>query len=525
VKVEDGEGAGQLGRVAREVQQLGAGALARVVAACLARPPPQPTDKLLTNLCAFVCSNPGRCPPVTLSQLTGEESEQVQSERGILSLIYSERGADWEGEAGVGAALVLTCLAREHGPELPSQLARLWELATQLEGEPQQAVGSLAVLAVLCPALHPVLHPRLTALLPLILGLACHGLTAVRYGAGAGLAVLAATLPGQVLEGVVDTLLPALQPARPLPCRQGAVEAVHLLADRLQLDIVPYIVLLLVPVLGAMSDPDRQVRLLATNTFAGLVRLLPLDGAGAGELPPALQNKKAAESMFLAQLLEPGRAAPHPLAVPVQATLRSYQQAGLNWLAFLNRYRLHGILCDEMGLGKTLQTICMLASDHSAGSKVGASLVVCPATLGGHWQEEVSRFVSSDHLQPFLYMGPPTARQGLRARLSCHNLVITSYDIVRNDIEYLGGVQWNYLVLDEGHVIKNTRTKTAIAIRQLEAAHRLILTGTPIQNGVTELWALFDFLMPGYLGTEKQFTARYTRPILASRQEPSRVLC
>ena len=306
VKVEDGEGAGQLGRVAREVQQLGAGALARVVAACLARPPPQPTDKLLTNLCAFVCSNPGRCPPVTLSQLTGEESEQVQSERGILSLIYSERGADWEGEAGVGAALVLTCLAREHGPELPSQLARLWELATQLEGEPQQAVGSLAVLAVLCPALHPVLHPRLTALLPLILGLACHGLTAVRYGAGAGLAVLAATLPGQVLEGVVDTLLPALQPARPLPCRQGAVEAVHLLADRLQLDIVPYIVLLLVPVLGAMSDPDRQVRLLATNTFAGLVRLLPLDGAGAGELPPALQNKKAAESMFLAQLLEPG---------------------------------------------------------------------------------------------------------------------------------------------------------------------------------------------------------------------------
>ena len=98
-----------------------------------------------------------------------------------------------------------------------------------------------------------------------------------------------------------------------------------------------------------------------------------------------------------------------------------------------------------------------------------------------------------------------------------HNLIITSYEIVRGDVEFLGSIKWNYLFLDEGHVIKNTKTKTAMAIRQLVAAHRVILTGTPIQNGVNELWALFDFLMPGYLGSEKQFTAKYSRPILNSR--------
>merc|ERR1711892_190527 len=102
-----------------------------------------------------------------------------------------------------------------------------------------------------------------------------------------------------------------------------------------------------------------------------------------------------------------------------------------------------------------------------------------------------------------------------------HNLIITSYDIVRNDVEFFGSIKWNYLVLDEGHIIKNTKSKTAIAIRQLVASHRIILTGTPIQNGVIELWALFDFLMPGYLGSEKQFPAKYARPILNSREAKS----
>lgn len=135
--------------------------------------------------------------------------------------------------------------------------------------------------------------------------------------------------------------------------------------------------------------------------------------------------------------------------------------------------------------------------------------------------EEVSKFVSKQFLNPFLYFGPPGTRAGLRPQIPHHNLIITSYDIVRNDVEFFGSIKWNYLVLDEGHIIKNTKTKTAMAIRQLVASHRIILTGTPIQNGVIELWALFDFLMPGYLGSEKQFNAKYARPILNSREAKS----
>ena len=143
----------------------------------------------------------------------------------------------------------------------------------------------------------------------------------------------------------------------------GVIETLYCLCEQLQLCIVPYIVLLVVPVLGAMSDSDHQIRLLATSTFASLVRLMPLDG-GVPEpenLSHELKMKKEREKEFLGQLLDSKTAASYELSVPVSTELRSYQVAGVNWLAFLNKYKLHGILCDDMGLGKTLQSICMLA--------------------------------------------------------------------------------------------------------------------------------------------------------------------
>lgn len=206
------------------------------------------------------------------------------------------------------------------------------------------------------------------------------------------------------------------------------------------------------------------------------------------------------------------------IPMPINAELRSYQQDGVNWLAFLNKYGLHGILCDDMGLGKTLQTICILAADHfnraNARQKADPngpsiadlpSIVICPPTLTGHWVDEVEKFVSNDHLSPLHYTGPPSERARLRKKISRHNLVIASYDIVRNDLEFFTSLRWNYCVLDEGHVIKNGKTKSSKAIKQLIANHRLILSGTPIQNNVLELWSLFDFLIPGFLGNEKQF--------------------
>lgn len=108
-------------------------------------------------------------------------------------------------------------------------------------------------------------------------------------------------------------------------------------------------------------------------------------------------------------------------------------------------------------------------------------------------------------------------REKLRHKFKKFNLIVASYDIVRKDIDFFCNIKWNYVVLDEGHIIKNGKTRTSMAIKKLVANHRLILSGTPIQNNVLELWSLFDFLMPGFLGTEKQFTSRYSRPILASR--------
>lgn len=129
----------------------------------------------------------------------------------------------------------------------------------------------------------------------------------------------------------------------------------------------------------------------------------------------------------------------------------------------------------------------------------------------------MEKFLSQKYLKPLQYNGSPAERERLRSRFTKYNLIIASYDIVRKDIQFFNSIKWNYVILDEGHVIKNGKTRTSSAIKQLIASHRLILSGTPIQNNVLELWSLFDFLMPGFLGTEKQFTARYSRPILASR--------
>ncbi|XP_077678748.1 TATA-binding protein-associated factor 172 isoform X3 [Eretmochelys imbricata] len=252
--------------------------------------------------------------------------------------------------------------------------------------------------------------------------------------------------------------------------------------------------------------------------------------------PPNMSEEliqlKAKERHFLEQLLDGKKLENYKIPVPIKAELRKYQQDGVNWLAFLNKYKLHGILCDDMGLGKTLQSICILAGDHCLRAQEYArtklvdsvplpSLVVCPPTLTGHWVDEVSKFCSKEYLNPLHYTGPPTERARLQHQVKKHNLIVASYDVVRNDIDFFRNIKFNYCILDEGHVIKNGKTKLSKAVKQLTANYRIILSGTPIQNNVLELWSLFDFLMPGFLGTERQFAARYGKPILASRDARS----
>lgn len=315
---------------------------------------------------------------------------------------------------------------------------------------------------------------------------------------------------------VLEYLLEALDGNSILEKRQGGAEFLGLLVDELDFALLPWLVFFIVPVLERMSDSDLAVRYVCSNSFAILVKWMPLE-AGAPEienLPEAWVKHKLKERSFVNQLIG-GSDSVENFEIPVEVNvkLRPYQVEGVNWLAFLRKYGLHGILCDDMGLGKTLQTIVIVSSDHFLDSAPGKkSLIVCPPTLIGHWCEEMKTYVNN--LKPVVYQGP---EKNELLSSEDYNVVVASYHSVSRDSAILSQFQWNYVVLDEGHVIKNPKTKLSIAVKALPSRRRLILSGTPIQNNVLEMWSLFDFLMPGFLGTSLQFNDRYGKPILNSR--------
>ncbi|XP_015784868.1 TATA-binding protein-associated factor 172 [Tetranychus urticae] len=451
-----------------------------------------------------------------------------------------------------GASFALTEIVAHFGDQLPERLPQMWAYITNFQNlvseandkvdvnKAQELIQCLQVLEVIAPYLHLNLHPHLRQLLPKLCSCLENYFYAVRHLAARCIGVLSTVITPETMDKVLGLVLDMLGSSDSDLRRQGAVEAIYCVVDKLGISIVPFIVLLIIPMLGRMSDTNEQVRLLATHCFAQLIQLMPLDDSKSNKVPikSELLEKKNHEQHFLEQLMNPKKLENFKIPVPVNAELRSYQQEGVNWLSFLNRYKLHGILCDEMGLGKTLMSICILASDHymrsekykktkAPDSKPLPSIVICPPTLTGHWVYEVEKFVDSTYLHPLNYAGPPIERAKLRNKLKnqsnrkSYNLVIASYDIVRNDIDFFSSISWNYCILDEGHIIKNGKTKLSKAIKSLNTNHRLILTGTPIQNNVLELWSLFDFLIPGFLGTERQFAIRYSKPILQSRDAKS----
>ncbi|HHO52405.1 MAG TPA: helicase, partial [Deltaproteobacteria bacterium] len=185
----------------------------------------------------------------------------------------------------------------------------------------------------------------------------------------------------------------------------------------------------------------------------------------------------------------------------LSADLRPYQRAGLQWLRFLRDMDLNGVLADDMGLGKTVQA---LAAMLDAG---GRHLVVAPTSVLRNWALEAGRLAPS--LRVNVYHGPD------RALDPTAELTITSYALLRIDLDVLRGQPWVYLVLDEAQAIKNPQSQTARAAYGISSAHRLALTGTPVENRLEELWSLFRFLMPGLLGSESAFKERFARPIEA----------
>ncbi|HYG74516.1 MAG TPA: DEAD/DEAH box helicase [Planctomycetota bacterium] len=199
-----------------------------------------------------------------------------------------------------------------------------------------------------------------------------------------------------------------------------------------------------------------------------------------------------------------------PCPKSLTMTLRSYQQQGFEWLAFLAYYGLNGILADDMGLGKTAQTIAAITRmKEEQGS--APCLIVTPTSLVDNWRNECAKF--SPTLKVMIYRGSPQRRDTLRQQIHDHDVVIGTYGTMRNDASVLRELHWRYVIIDEAHFIKNSAAATTKAIKTIPARHRLALTGTPIQNRLTELWSLFDFLMPDFLGRQMRFRDTYEDPI------------
>lgn len=197
----------------------------------------------------------------------------------------------------------------------------------------------------------------------------------------------------------------------------------------------------------------------------------------------------------------------------LEGILRPYQKTGFQWLKTLEGYGFGGILADEMGLGKTLQVIAYLATVPRQA--VGhPSLVVCPASLIYNWGEELAKF--APELRYRLILGSAAARKALRAQAGEADIWITSYELLRQDIQDYASETFYACVLDEAQHIKNQSTQISRAVKHLNAHQRFALTGTPVENRLGELWNLFDFLMPGYLFTRNTFQEKLEKPILKS---------
>jgi superfamily II DNA or RNA helicase len=227
-----------------------------------------------------------------------------------------------------------------------------------------------------------------------------------------------------------------------------------------------------------------------------------LDGVDV-EAPPAWRTMAQRQSRDLQV---------EPVALPpaLEAILRPYQREGVTWLRFLEVNTFGGILADEMGLGKTLQTLTWLNLErHHPAARNRPALIVCPTSLVSNWAEEAQRFVPG--MRVLTVTG--SDRHAKWNDLPSAHLVITSYALLRRDVERYLQHDFGVLVLDEAQHIKNRSTQNAITAKEMRAFHKLVLTGTPIENSVADLWSIMDFLMPHYLGSHENFRRHYELPI------------
>lgn len=273
--------------------------------------------------------------------------------------------------------------------------------------------------------------------------------------------------------------------------------------------------------------------------------ILPLEGegveqfdrlAGALELQPADLKQETVQlpkyqALYLDQLIRDFEIAPvkeseeiaglirrirnpagadHRLPPPLQGVLRDYQKTGFKWLKSLAHYGFGGILADDMGLGKTVQAIAFILSERQeCASPPPPALVVAPASLIYNWEAEIKKF--APQLKALVIAGTKQERRVLLDGIDRTDVVITSYPLLRRDSSDYAALRFSCCFLDEAQQIKNPNSLTAQCVRRIKAAQRFALTGTPMENSLTELWSIFQFIMPGYLQSQKKFMQKYGR--------------
>jgi superfamily II DNA or RNA helicase len=264
---------------------------------------------------------------------------------------------------------------------------------------------------------------------------------------------------------------------------------------------------------GAVEELQEVLVDCAPRQDAGVYRL---NNAQAGFLDASLRarsvNVDAPASWTERAAVQCGeiKTQPPPLG-DLETVLRPYQKEGVGWLSFLRANGFGGILADEMGLGKTLQVLALLRS--LKGDQFRPAMVVCPTSLVFNWEAEARKF--TPQLRVLAMHG--AERSALFPLIAQHDLIVTSYSLLRRDAEHYRGIEFDTLILDEAQHIKNRQTQNAQAVKTIRAAHKLVLTGTPMENSVLDLWSIFDFLMPGYLGVAQDFRERYELPITRDR--------
>lgn len=253
-------------------------------------------------------------------------------------------------------------------------------------------------------------------------------------------------------------------------------------------------------------------------------RALYLDGVL--DKREGLRVKRDAQFLNMVRRFKTVEDSDYPLPEGISGELRPYQETGYRWLMTLESCGFGGILADEMGLGKTLQTIAFFAARPRRETGL-AHLVACPASLVLNWQDELQRFAPGMKVKPIC--GTLKERRALLSEKDDADVWVTSYDLLKRDVELYADKAFYGFVLDEGQFVKNQSTKASKAVKRVNCRQRFVLTGTPVENRLSELWNLFDFLMPGYLFAHQRFVERLEKPIVqqgddAARQQLNRMV-